>query len=303
MLKRNHAIRIANLILFTFGVLLFVYAEPAADAAFAALSACGSAVVPVLFPYMVLSDLIVRRHLLAPLAPLVPMRALFGLPPASAVPFLLGGLCGFPIGARTVCGLYREGALSKSEAERAIAVSNNTGPAFAVGVAGGRIFGDRGFGWYLYIAQLLSAVAVGVLMRRAVSRKPSEARIFDGTSEAPVRALLNAVTSAAWAVIPLAGYIVFFSVLSAILSAMLPETVGAAVGCVLELTGGIRMAASLGGAAGRFLAGFAVGFSGISVFVQAYSFTAEAGLSLRRTFFAKSLQGCLTGVLCLLYPL
>ncbi len=302
-MRQKTVLHLANIALLTFGILLFAFAETATQAASAALRICETAVVPALFPFMVLSDLIVRRNLLAPLWPLLPMDKWFALPASSACAFLLGGLCGFPIGARTVCGLYRSGALTKEEAERTLAFSNNTGPAFAVTVAGAGLWGSRGFGWYLYAAQLLSAVLVGVMLRRGYGggkriSPPKE------ITEPPIRSLLQAVTGAAGAVIPLVGYIVFFSVLSAMASALIPSAKLAAAVCgLLEFTAGVGKAAALGGNAGRFLTGFAIGFSGLSVFVQSYNFTSDVGLSLRKTFIAKGLQGVITGGLCLLYPL
>lgn len=304
--------KLVNLVLFCLCSLLFVYSEPAIEAAKSALTACAVSVIPSLFPYVVLSNLIVRHRLLAPLYRLIPMRVLFGLPPASAGAFLLGGLCGFPIGAKTVCDLYKTGQLTREEAERTCAISNNTGPAFAVSVAGGIFWGSRNFGIYLYTAQLFAAVFVGVLFRcrRGKSRTdetapaPAPSPAPNPVALNPVSSFIEAISAGAAACIPLCGYITFFAILCAIVREMLPwKGAAAAVCAVFEFTSGIREAAAINGYAGLFLTGFSLGFSGLSVFMQSYNFTFPHGISLRRTLICKALQGILCGGLCLLYPI
>lgn len=305
-MKKKTVSKLVNLVLFCLCILLFVYSDPAIAAAKSALNACAVSVIPSLFPYMVLSNLIVRHRLLAPLYRLIPMKALFGLPPASAGAFLLGGLCGFPIGAKTVCDLYKTGQLTREEAERTCAISNNTGPAFAVSVAGGIFWGSRTFGIYLYTAQLLAAVFVGVLFRRrgkqTAQKTDSSLSVYPTPN--PVSSFIEAISAGAAACIPLCGYITFFSILCAIVKEMLPwKAVAAAVCAVFEFTSGIREAAAINGYAGLFLTGFSLGFSGLSVFMQSYNFTFSHGISLHRTLICKTVQGILCGGLCLLYPI
>ena len=72
----------------------------------------------------------------------------------------------------------------------------------------------------------------------------------------------------------------------------------AAVASVLEITEGARLSAALaadGSRLGGFFCGFALGFSGLSVIFQAYSFCAPQSLSLRRTVAVKLLQGIFCG--------
>ena len=298
------SVRFANLILFVLGVLLFACAEPAVSAASSALSLCITSVIPSLFPFMVLSSLMVRFRLLDPVCRFLPFRKLFGLPSHASGAFLLGALCGFPIGAKTACSLYRSGVLTKEEAERTCALSANTGPAFAVGVAGSALWGSRAFGWYLYGAQLLSAVLTGLLFRKKTSDIKSVSVYSTEKRTDPIRSLAEAVSSSAAACIPLCGYIVFFSVLSAIAAELITDPIASAfAGSVLEFTTGIRQASLTGGTTGLFLTGFSLGFSGLSVLAQTFHFTSECGLSLRYTVISKTVCGLLCGVMCTLYPL
>ena len=309
MMKQKISAKIANLLLSALGILLFVCADPALSAAQSALKLCAESVIPSLFPYMVLSGLIVRRGLLSPLYPLIPMKTMFRLPPAASCPVLLGAVCGFPLGAKTAADLYRLGELTKEEAERTCAIANLSGPAFVVGVIGAIFWKSPRFGWYLYMAQLLSALTAGLLFCRTKTASPQSdknvlpPKTFPYT-ESPLRAFADSLSSAASAVIPLCGYIVFFSILCAMIRTLFSDGFLCAVLCsVLEFTSGIRSASSLGGLWGRFLTGFSLGFSGLSVFVQSYCFVSPLGLSLHKTFLVKVVQGVLCGILCTLFPL
>lgn len=307
-MKKNIVVKLLNLLLLFLCVLLFSCADAAVAAAQAALKLCAGSILPSLFPFMTLSVLISHLRLLEPLGRLFPMEKLFALPAASAEAFLLGGLCGFPIGAKTACELYRTGRLSREEAERACALVNNAGPAFCVNVAGIRFWKSRKFGWYLYAAQIVSGALVcalvGLFLRRGKNRSVSRSSVPAANSVAAnlVVSFTEAVAGSATACVPLCGYITFFSILCAIARELLPGWT-AAICAVLELTSGIQEAATLGGRTGLFLTGFSLGFSGLSVFLQSGNFTLPLGLSLRFALAAKSAQGLICGGLCLLYPL
>ena len=78
---------------------------------------CAKTVIPSLFPFMVISEMIVRggfgegwiRRLGKPLC------RLLGLSEAGCVAMLLGMLCGFPVGAKCTVLSYERGALSRED--------------------------------------------------------------------------------------------------------------------------------------------------------------------------------------------
>ena len=99
-----------------------------------ALSLCARSVVPSLFPFMVVSSLLLSLgfgELAAPwLAGL--MEPLFRVPGAGSAALLLGLVGGYPIGAKTAADLYRGGLASREEAERLLAFCNNSNPVFLI---------------------------------------------------------------------------------------------------------------------------------------------------------------------------
>ena len=91
------------------------------------LRLCAVTVIPSLFPFLVLSELIVSggigRLLLRPVSGL--LAGLFRLPPDGCCAILLGMFCGFPVGARAAVSAYDAGRLTRDEAERVICASTN----------------------------------------------------------------------------------------------------------------------------------------------------------------------------------
>ncbi len=284
-------------------LLLLVQSSAAAESVRSALKLCAHVLIPSLFPYMVISSLIVSFGCTDSLGRLfAPLCRALRLPPDSAGAILLGALCGFPVGAKTACELYVDGRLSRAQTERLIAVSNNTGPAFVIEVVGAHFWGSRGFGLAVYAAQILSALLIGVVyarVRKDVGEGREEKPHFcrRRSSKDVLSRIAEAVSAAATSVLTVCGFVVFFAVALTFLKRFCSGApwVLPPIAAVLEFTGGVTYSANLGGAFGAFLSGFAVGWSGISVFAQCKFFTAPIGVRLAPAAICKALQGFLTG--------
>ena len=102
------------------------------------LTLCYNVIIPSLFPFFVLSALVVDLGLAGHLGRALEgiMRPLFNVPGACAPALALGFVGGYPVGARTALQLYQKGMCTKTEAERLLAFCNNSGPAFILGGLG-----------------------------------------------------------------------------------------------------------------------------------------------------------------------
>ena len=117
---------------------LLCYPQQAMEAARSGLLLCGNVIIPSLFPFFVLSALVVELGLAGALGRLLEplMGVLFRVNGSCASAVALGFLGGYPVGARTAIELYRKGMCTKTEAQRLLAFCNNSGPAFILGVVG-----------------------------------------------------------------------------------------------------------------------------------------------------------------------
>ncbi len=286
-------------------LLLLRNAEAASAFMTRGLTVCAKTVIPSLFPFAVLSELIVSGQTIRRLICRVfsPLRRLLGLTDDGVCAVFLGMLCGFPIGTRCALHAYQRGSISRDEAERAIACASCPSPAFLIGTVGSTLLSDRRFGITLYICTLLSALLVGILFRlRARGQATQTVHVCPtvGVRPSAAKRLTDAVGSATQSMLLVCAYIVFFSTIVGALGLILapldlPEPISAILHTIFELSGGAERAASLSSArAARLIAAFAAGWSGLSVHCQTLSFCSGHGLSLRPYLLGKALQGGLT---------
>lgn len=256
------------------------------------LAACS--IIPSLFPFLVLSGILSATADPGVLPGSKIFARLTHLPAQGFLAFFLGALCGFPIGARVSAELCRNGALEKREAARLAAVSTNAGPAFVVAGVGGALFGSLALGWLLFFIQLCAAL---LLLPFWCKRKPPRAgREFSlpqknfSFSEILKRAVLSALE--------IAGAVVFFGGVAALLSAHLFPIPSALFKAVLEVGNGCAAAAALG-KQGLPIAAFSLGFSGISVLFQGMGELGPQRISALPLITFKLCQGLLSALLIL----
>ncbi len=306
MIRKGASRRAAALGVLFAAVLLLKGSAAATESARGALKLCARVLIPSLFPYMVISSLLVTLGTARLFARVFsPICRPFRLPGDAASAIFLGALCGFPVGAKTACDLYRSDRLTVRQTERLIAIANNTGPAFVIEVVGAHCWGSRGFGLTVYAAQILASLVIGLVgtrvsMGRDDAEPPPQKTVGCVVSRTDIlTALADAAASSALSVLTVCGFVVFFAVSLSLVGDLLTRLgVGALVpylAAVCEFTGGVALSAQMGGVTGAFLTGFAVGWSGISVFAQCKTFTSPLGLRLRFAAVCKFFEGILTG--------
>jgi sporulation integral membrane protein YlbJ len=273
----------------------------------AALNICASGLIPSLFPYIVLVGIMNRSGLSDRLSCLVgrPFSFLFRIHPGAANAFFLGALGGFPIGAVCTGELYKNGTISKEEAERLCAFTGNASPAFCIGSIGSSLFGNPMLGIRLYLCSLTAAVIVGILLRIGIrSRRPSAAEVtLPRCQEHPLSAadiITSAVSDGVTTMLKVCAFAVFFAVIgdAACLAVQTVSGEFAAAVCasLCELTLAGRRCAELGTPSSAILCAFAVGWSGLSVHMQTASVLSRSGIRLTKYTVWKLFQGLLSAI-------
>ncbi len=307
--------------LFSFFCLLLLLrnAEIAMEYIQQGLLLCARMVIPALFPFMILSELLVSGGGIQwiPQWCWRPLERLLRLPRAGCSALLLGWLCGSPVGARCACLAFDRGELTKREAERVLQASCTPSSAFLINAVGISLWGSRSFGWWLYAAILLSALGIcigtGRWGQKRTPREPPE-KALPSSPCGPRGAgrFTEAIASATRSILTVCAYVIFFSALMGALTYALgalrvPSIICTLLFCLLEISGGVGQASGtapllLGGV----LTAFACGWSGLSMHCQVLSICDGRGFAFRSYFGAKLLQGLLCalvlGLVLLLFP-
>lgn len=294
------------------------YTDAASAAVSRALSVCAKSIIPSLFPYMVISSMLINTGAGAVLGNIFayPVNKLFRLSPESSAPVILGAICGFPIGAVTAVNLYSNGEISKNEAERLLPVSNNTGPAFLIGVIGAVYWNSKAFGLVIYISQIFTSAIIGIISSRKIPYTEYNNTFFSKNKDTYgeknfLSQLSSSISSSAINMITVCGFVVFFS---AIIDLLIPMCeiispngyAGVLLASFLEFSSAAKYASLLTHApAGAALTAFAVGWAGISVHSQVMSFSisSKCNISMKKYFKYKFIQGIICGIVCYFYAL
>lgn len=299
----------------TIFMLLLFFKTPDATAEWVkrGLNTCAESLIPSLFPFMVISSLLISGGAGERIGKLLktPVGSLFGLSARGTSALLMGWLCGFPIGARSASMLYKDGKISDKELETIVCVSGAPSPAFLINVAGASMLGDRKRGVALYIICLLSCVTVGVFMkslRGAESR--SEMPSLDARRSGSIaQAFTRAVTDSTMGMLCVCGFVVFFSAFVGALDGYITSVIGntAAADAVFgffEITVGLsRIASSSIPAAAAFvLCAMTSAWSGLSVHLQVISLCSETVFPTSKYLLAnasKAVVGAILSLACL----
>ena len=268
------------------------------------LSLCARTVIPALFPFMILSDLLLSFSWLdRPLSILcTPLKKLLSLPAAGCRALVLGLLCGFPVGARCALTSLEKGELTKSQCVRVLALSSPPSSAFVIGVVGSALWGSQSFGVALYLSVILAALLAGILTVRR--KEAMEAAVITAlpTRHAGGNRLTRAVRRSTESMLLICAYVVFFTALTGTVGCMLSslgasDVTSAILTAFFEMSSGVSALSSLSARyPAALLTAATLAWSGLSVHCQMMALCAPYALPLRSYFLSKLLQA----VLCVL---
>ena len=228
------------------------------------------------------------------------MRPVFNVSGAGALAVILGIISGYPIGASSSAELYRKGLVSKNEAERLLAFTNNSGPLFILGALGCGMLGSPEKGLIIYLSHIIAAILTGIIFRfYKYKQKEHSCFLPPASFEAskPAKGLGSALgESMNYAVdnmLKVCGFVILFSVICACLpkSKFHPY-----VYSLFEITGGLNAIAKteLDEVLKLSLMSFFLSLSGLSVMCQVSSVIIPSGLSVKPYISGKIIQAVLS---------
>lgn len=292
------------ILLFSLLILLLLFSGEVVRSVEDALALCAHVILPSLFPFMVLSEML--GEILAESTKNKKESGLcdrlFGVPRIGMSAFVLGALCGFPLGVKQARALYDGGAIDEDECARLVCFANNTGPAFVIAGVGGGLFTSFRFGVFLYAIQIAAALIVALLFAgvpvksRGMTRKETDVRRGG---------IVPAIRKSTMNVLSVCGTVVFFSGVCSLIGIFAKnDDLLLFIYPFLEVGGACSLAASFRFsqyASAVFAALFSICFGGLSVHMQAVLFFEDGGFPLARYLAAKLTQaviGCVLLSLC-----
>lgn len=308
-----------TIVFLLFTICLLLFSNNNLIAAQNGLALWATKVLPSLFPFFVATELLCQTNFTYILGKILNkfMKPIFNVPGESAIAIILGTISGYPVGAKVVCNLKSQKIISKIEAERLIAYTNNSGPLFILGTVGIALFGDKKVGFILLISHILASLMVAYCFKfwkkdkfdinyreTQFNSKLTPMKISD-IGEILGSSIKKAIST----ILLIGGFIVIFSVILSILETSgilnlfanilsnfgIPNNISLSViSGIIELTNGVNLTALIATSnytLSLLLTSFLLGFGGISVLLQVYSIIVKENISIKPYFLGKLLQG------------
>lgn len=311
---------------------LVIFSKTNLIAAKTGLTLWATSVVPSLFPFFVVTEMLSHTNLIHHIGRLFDkiMRPLFNVPGECAFAFIMGLISGYPTGGKIVASLREQGICTKDEGDRMLAFTNNSGPLFMISFVGISLFGDTKTGILLLCTHILAGITVGILLGKLSAKKTkkdaylSTKNVQHSSFKTPLtlsslgKVLGESIQNAISTILMIGGFVVIFSVIISILmQSHLLDYVSNLLHPILnifgldlhfakpilsgmvELTNGVNMVSKISIKSisqNIILCAFLLGFGGLSVLFQVFSLLSKTDLSMKKYVIGKFLQGTIAAI-------
>ena len=249
----------------------------------------GRVLVPSIFPYLVLSGILIKTDALRKISKIIRISFLSETAKELLIPSLL---CGYPTGARLSALAYDHGSITKKEFTLLFMFANVPGFGFAVSYLGG-ILNSSLSGWLIYLSFLLASLTLLWFFAQKAPNdftvSTNEIKRKEPTKQKISEALVESVSESAQTMVTLLFFVCFFSSLIELLKNLpFPQTFYPIGAAFIEITTGICFLAN------RYpteTVVFFCGFSGLSVLFQSLYFDKKHAVNFLRLMLGRLIYG------------
>ncbi len=262
--------------------------------------------IPSLFPFMILSGILVKTGFSEKIASFFypVLGRIFGLSYSCIYIILMGFLCGFPMGAAVISENLQLHKISKREASYLLAFTNNIGPVYFisfVSVVCPCLPLKISFA-IMYGIPLLYGIILRYTCYKDLSTKKRGLTSSSTMSSSLLHTIDSSIQSSIESITKLGGYMILFNLLNLLLYfpyLIIPKKIRYLSSCLLEISGGIQL---LKTQTDLFPFVYIIlPFGGLSCIAQTYHFIKNTGLSIKSYLGHKIIQTACTAIVYFLF--
>lgn len=329
--KNNFKIIIYTIIVLWILINLIKYPEKYIFTAKSTLITWFNIIVPSLFPFLVLTELLIEFRFVELIGTLLNplMEPLFNVSGIGAFPFIMSFSSGYPIGVKLVTTLRKNNTISQTEGQRLLSFCSTSGPMFMVGAVSTVMLNNQNISPLIVIPHYLSAITIGLIFKfyeknngNRQSKKNKLNISFNQWLKPNNKFSLGniltlSVKDSLFSIGTIGGFMIFYSIVVTTLKSSLStnnffcifpfldnnELFGALLSGIFEITIGCIEISSLSSISllhKIILINFLIGWSGFSVHSQALSFIQNTDLNGKLYIISKLFHGLLSSLYCLL---
>lgn len=258
--------------------------------------------IPTLFPFMVLSGIMIRMNMTGTFVKILTpvLGKLFKLNADCIYGIAIGFLCGFPMGAHVAAELYEHKKISRVEATLLLSFCNNIGPVYFLSFVLPTLK-IKSISVCLFAMYGLPFL-YGLFLRHTIYRDcfNTISNMSSGKAALPLlKALDESVLSSLYSIAKLGGYMIFFNLLFIFpilfinvlqIQNEISQLLTGSIGCLLEITGGIELLQN----SAPYWVLCVLPFGGLSCIAQTYSMVRETDLSISEYVMHKTILTAIT---------
>lgn len=279
-------------------------------------------VFPSLFPFLVITSIMMAydgigiysrflgKLLCKPLK--LPIQCTFAV--------IVSLLCGYPLGAKYACDLYETGHIDFSTCERLVNIASNASPLFVIGSVGTAMLNNTYLGYMLLISNYLSCLIMGLILP-AKSPNVSYNEHYNIPKDVKTNignVVKEGIDTSIKTSLNIGGFVILFSVIISIIKSnilfdiavkklslifMVNKSLveGILLGTI-EMTNGTYLISNstVNIHIKLIFISFMLGFSGLSIISQVFSFTYKHNLSMKKYISRKLVQGLICSIFSIL---
>lgn len=269
-------------------------------------------VLPVLFPFFVLTNIIImlsefKQNKLDKF-----FSKIYKTNIGASTIYFLSILSGYPVGAKLVTDFYTRGYIDKTQAENMLSFCSVSGPMFILGTVGVCMFNSMKIGLIILISNILASLLNGLIHCKKSNQKQIEIKTiqYDNIlSKSVYDSMINILLVGAYIVlsflvIDMLENLKILSVVSASISSvsfnlLTPDIVKSLLIGFVEITRGSLEFSMLNISpllSIVFVSGI-IGFGGLSVFMQSVGFINNLNIKKSHIFKQKITQGIIASII------
>lgn len=280
-----------------------------------------SSVFPSLFPFILFTEITLKTNIISEIANYLSfIPRLFKLSNNSAMPILIGFLCGFPSGAKAVDTMLQNKQITKNDALILISFVNNCSPIFILTTVGIAMLSSIQIGFILLLSHFISSILIGIFYSRIQSYNiihkknrilnrymQNMSKINEKSNtfipnlskfEIIQKSILNSFITLGY----ILGFMIIFNLIADIFYTCLNNTIFTdntyilnIISGIFEVTRGAHEISNYSICLSSILTiAFLLGFSGLSIIFQIKSCLKNINISLKKLIIFKLFHGILS---------
>ena len=258
--------------------------------------------IPTLFPFMIISSVLIRTGYSIKLAKLFYpiIGKIFSLQYNCVYIIIMGFLCGFPMGASVIADSISLGKITKKEGAFLLSFTNNIGPIYFISFV--CILCPIKYPYLafaiMYGVPLLYGIAMRYTYYHDIPKKHIEIERQKSNTFPLLKTLDESINKGIESITKLGGYMVLFNLLNIIPHFpyfYLNTNMQKMLSCMLEISGGIMQIANE-----KVMYQFIyilLPFGGLSCIAQTYSIIKNTELKISEYILHKVIQTTITGII------